>query len=248
MRGELTVEEYMAGLGVDMLHAGGMKRTEDLAEMCRVSRGKSVLDVGCGYGKTASFLVKKYDCEVFGLDISRRMIEGARKKVREEHVRDIVHLLLGNAESMPFKDESFDVVISEGTTVFLEKEKALKEYVRVTKHGGYIGLNELSWRKEPPRRAVERAFNDLQGVQPLKCEEWIKLLVDSGLEDVESRTYRYKSFSWDVIRSIGLHALVKVGVKYLIDSRIRRWISRQEAVFHNYSEYWGYGLYSGRKP
>ena len=56
----------MAGLGGDMLHAGGMKRTEDLAGMRRVSEGKIVLDVGCGYGKTAAFLAKKYGCEVFG--------------------------------------------------------------------------------------------------------------------------------------------------------------------------------------
>lgn len=244
---ELTVDEYMVSVGVDMLHAGGMRRTEALAEMCKISEGKIVLDVGCGFGRTPCHLAKKYGCKVIGIDISERMIEGAREKARKERVGDVVHFQVGNAESTPFEDESFDAVISEGTTVLTDKKRALREYVRVTKGGGYIGLNELSWRKKPSKEMIERTFADLQGVRPLGYDEWTKLLVYSGLKDIESRTYKYKSTSWDIIRSLGLRALIKVGIEYITNSRTRKWINRQEALFREYSDYWGYGLYVGRK-
>lgn len=102
-------------------------------------------------------------------------------------------------------------MVSEGTTVLIDKKKAMREYVRVTKRGGHVGLNELSWRKKISKEIIERTLTDLQGVQPLEYDEWTRLLFDSGLKDVEARTYKYKSTSWDIIRSLGFRALIKVG-------------------------------------
>jgi arsenite methyltransferase len=248
MSGQLTVDEYMASVGVDMLHAGGMKRTEDLAQMCRVSEGKEVLDVGCGYGRTACHLARKYRCKVIGIDISEKMIEGARRKAKKEYLEDVVNFEAGNAENVAFKNESFDAVISEGTTVFVDKKTAIKEYVRVTKHDGYAGLNELSWRTKPSTEIIERTFNDLQGVRPLEYDEWTRLLRDADLKAIESRTYRYKSVSWDTIVGVGLRGLANVSMGYLTSSELRSWINRQESLFREYSSFWGYGLYVGRKP
>jgi ubiquinone/menaquinone biosynthesis C-methylase UbiE len=246
--GELTVDEYMADLGIDMLHPGGMKRTEELAEMCKITGSQKVLDVGCGYGKTACYLVRKYGCRVTGIDISKKMIEGSKIKVKHEGVEDFALFEIGNAENIRFKDATFDVVISEGTTVMLvEKEQAIREYLRVTKPGGYIGLNELSWQNKPTEEIIDKTLNTLQRVKPLEYEEWIKLMVDSGLKDIVSKKYVYKSTSWDTLSSLGLPGLIKVGIRYLTNSELRNWIRKQEALFRDYSSYWGYGLYVGRK-
>jgi len=44
---ELTIDEYMASVGADMLHAGGTKRTDDLVEMCGISYAMvKVLSIG----------------------------------------------------------------------------------------------------------------------------------------------------------------------------------------------------------
>jgi len=61
---ELTIDEYMASVGVDMLHPGGMRRTEELANMCEIFGGKIVLDAGSGFGRTDCHLANKYGCEV----------------------------------------------------------------------------------------------------------------------------------------------------------------------------------------
>jgi ubiquinone/menaquinone biosynthesis C-methylase UbiE len=224
-----------------------MKMTEALAEMCKISDDKIVLDVGCGYGRTVCYLSQNYGCKVVGIDLSERMIKGAREKARKECVGDLVHFQIGDAVNTHFQDGSFDAVISEGTTVLTDKSMALREYARITKRGGYIGLNELSWRKKPLKGILKRTFTDLQGTRPLGYDEWTKLLVDSGLKDIESRTYKYKSTSWDIIKSLGLRSLIKVCIVYLTNIEIRRWINKQEAIFREFSDYWGYGLYVGRK-
>ena len=244
---ELTIDEYMASVGVDMLHPGGMRRTEELANMCEISGGKIVLDAGSGFGRTDCHLANKYRCEVVGIDISERMIQHARQNARKYRLYGMVHFQVGNIESIPFRDDAFDAVISEGTTVLTNKKRALSEYVRVTKRGGHIGLNELSWRKKPSREIVERTFADLRGVTPLEYDEWVRLLLDSGLKAVQSRTYKYKSTSWAIIKSLGARAIIKVGIKYMTNCKLRKWIDRQESLFREYSDYWGYGLYVGTK-
>ena len=244
---ELSIDEYMAEVGVDMLHAGGTQRTDELASMCKISKDKTVLDEGCGYGKTACYLAKKHRCKLVGIDLSEKMIYGARKKMKKEGLGDLVHFQVGNAENLLFEDESFDVVISEGTTVLVNKKKAVNEYMRITKSGGCIGLNELSWTKKPSKELVEKTYTELQGMKPLENKEWIKLLADSGLENIKKASYKYNSFSFDVIRSIGFRPLVKVCRVYISNSRIRRWINRQESVFRDYSEYWSYSLCAGQK-
>jgi cyclopropane fatty-acyl-phospholipid synthase-like methyltransferase len=60
---ELTVNEFITNIGVDMLHAGGMRRTDELVKMCKIKGGQTILDVGCGYGRTACYLAKKYACK-----------------------------------------------------------------------------------------------------------------------------------------------------------------------------------------
>jgi ubiquinone/menaquinone biosynthesis C-methylase UbiE len=238
----------MADLGIDMLHPGGVKKTDELAEMCRITKNQEVLDVGCGYGKTACYLVKKYECRVTGIDVSKRMIEGSKINAEKEGVEDFVTFEIGNAENICFNNEIFDVVISEGTTVLLmDKNKAIREYVRVTKPRGYVGLNELSWMKKPTTEIVNETLNTLQRVRPLEYDEWVKLMINSGLKDIKLKRYVYKSTSRDTISSLGLQGLINVGFRYLTNSELRDWIRKQEALFRDYSSYWGYGLYAGRK-
>lgn len=112
---ELTIDEYMANVGVDMLHPGGMRRAEELANICEISGGKIVLDAGCGFGRTDFHLANKYGCEVVGIDISEGMIQHARQNARKYRLSGTVHFQVGNIESIPFQDYAFDAVISEGT-------------------------------------------------------------------------------------------------------------------------------------
>ena len=244
---ELDIEDYMASVGVDMLHPGGMRRTEELAEMCSIAKGCKVLDVGCGYGRTARFLASKIGCHVTGVDISERMVDGGWSKVKKEGLEDRVELRLMSAESLAFPEDSFDVVISEGALTLVDKQVVIREMIRVCRRGGRIGLNELSWMKDPPRELVEKAQKELQGVSPLTYDGWTQLLVTSGLKKAQSHRYRYKSTSFEVLGSIGAVGLLKVTKRYLLDSRMRHWVNKQERIFRDYSDYWGYGLYEGVK-
>jgi len=96
-----------------------------------IPEGAKVLDVGANSGEFMQLLKKKKGCDVTGADISDVVVEIAKKKGL-----NMVHV---DAETLPFPDNTFDVVtLMETLEHFHEPIKYLKEISRVLKPGGYI--------------------------------------------------------------------------------------------------------------
>ena len=239
-------------------HMGGLKATKELIELCRIGKDKYVLDVGCGVGKTACYIAKNYGCRVVGMDISERMIDRAKERAKREGLEDRVEFRAADAQNLPFEDDTFDAVISESVTAFPEdKRKALSEYVRVTKKGGYVGLNETAWLKKPSKELVEYLFRSAGGVKPETPEVWKELLEGAGLRDIVVRTCKVKALSQAVneIRMAGFTEIFKAWYRllhlYIKSSAHRKAINEMmkdaRTAPKNMFEYYGYGIYVGRK-
>lgn len=117
---------------------------EKMARYYGLKSGGRILDVGCGKGHLLyEFTQAVPGIEVVGLDISEYAINHAKEEVR-------AFLRLGNANSLPFADKSFDFVVSMTTLHNLpirELFSAIKEIERVGKgHKKYITTE--SWRNE----------------------------------------------------------------------------------------------------
>jgi SAM-dependent methyltransferase len=69
--------------GPPVLHPGGLEGTRELAELCRVSSGKRVLDVASGTGERACYLAEVFRCKVTGIDHSGYMVEMAKRKAEK---------------------------------------------------------------------------------------------------------------------------------------------------------------------
>jgi len=237
-------------------HLGGIKATRELIELCHISKGKYILDVGCGVGATVCYIAKRQGCKAVGVDISERMIERAMRRAEREGVEKEVEFQVADAQALPFDESVFDIVICESVTAFLEdKEKAISECVRVTKPGGYIGLNEGTWMRPPPRELVEY-MSRITGVKKmLTSEGWRELLESSGLKDVVARTHKLHALSHlDEIRLYGLNDFLSGWYKFLhlciTDAAFRRYMKEAWpgwAITKNFLKYLGYGIYVGRK-
>lgn len=138
-----------------------------------------MLNVGSGAGISAAYLVEEYDCRMVGVDILPGMVECARRWAKEKGLSDRLEFHHGDAQQLPFEDNFFGVVLSESVNVFIpDKEKAMSEYVRVAKLGGYIGLTEAIWAMEPPVDTAE-IIMEATGQPLLPSEVWEELLKKS---------------------------------------------------------------------
>jgi len=146
--------EFIANLGMTK-HYGSMEATRELIELCRIGNGKYVLDVGCGVGATPCYLAKAVDCRVMGVDLVDKMIEQSRERAKAEGVEDRVEFKVADARKLPFEDNLFDAVIMESVNIFFDdKSQAMREYIRVAKPGGYVGMTEMTWLKSPSPELV----------------------------------------------------------------------------------------------
>ena len=254
---ELTtpyVFQLQADVGVTK-HMGGLKATKELIELCHINKDKYVLDIGCGVGKTPCYIAKNCGCRVVGVDISARMIAQSNERAKREGVADRVEFRVADAQSLPFEDVLFDVVIGESVIAFAEdKRRAVSEYVRVTKPGGYVGLNESIWLKEPSPEMVEYISRTTGAKTEVltshTCEE---LLEGSGLRDLVVRTYKvtYLGEIINGIRRYGLRdslmAWFRTLLLYFIRPAYRSFTKEAKSQPKALIQYLGYGIYVGRK-
>jgi ubiquinone/menaquinone biosynthesis C-methylase UbiE/uncharacterized protein YbaR (Trm112 family) len=123
-------------------------------------RGGRVLEVSIGPGVNLPYLVGRPDVrEVHGLDISLGRLRRCQAYLRRQgwtvQGRN-VPLYLGNAEELPFQDESFDAVFHiGGINFFNDKAKAIAEMIRVAKPGTRIAICD---ENERGARAYERTL------------------------------------------------------------------------------------------
>lgn len=107
---------------------------------------KEILDIASGTGDFAIGTAKKLRPEkITGIDISEKMLEKGRVKIRKHHLEHIIELQKGDSEKIEFPDASFDAAsVAFGVRNFENIEKALSDIKRVLKPGSKLVILEFS--------------------------------------------------------------------------------------------------------
>lgn len=159
-------------------------------------KDKVILDVGAGTG-ALSFLMLDYGAaKVVCGDISSYMLELCRKKAVEQgYNKDRIDFRQLDAESLPYDDNSFDMVITGMTLGLLPNQaKAVSEMVRVVRHGGCVSVGahgpEHYWEAiDNYLRAMTKRY-----VIGYRLEWWprteldvINMLTKAGLNEIRTK-------------------------------------------------------------
>jgi ubiquinone/menaquinone biosynthesis C-methylase UbiE len=135
----------------ESFHPGGLRLTERLGILLGLNAQSRVLDVASGKGASAIFLAERFGCEVEGIDYSAQNVEQAAAVVGKT-LTGRVRFRTADAERLPFDDGSFDAVICEcAFCTFPDKASAAREFARVLRHGGSVGLSDLTRGPDLPQ-------------------------------------------------------------------------------------------------
>ncbi|MDP4128088.1 MAG: methyltransferase domain-containing protein [Bacillota bacterium] len=249
---EMNYFELIAWLGIGSSHPGGFPATKQNLGIIRVKPEEYVLDAGCGSGLTACYLAKTIGCKIVGIDINSQMVKKAALRAEKEGVSHLVEFRVADVHALPFSKNTFDLVIAESITVFLDKAKVYQEIYRVIKPEGRVADLEMALIKELPanlRRQLEDCFGS--GTNPLLFEEWREAMTQAGFQDVEIKNAQPLTNRGNII----LNELKK---DWLLIKDLTEKVSRQPgllprlqknaAFMKRYQGYFGFGLFCGRKP
>ncbi len=168
---------------------------ESMLDLINLDGGKKLLDVGCGQGVFLKHAVKR-NISCFGIDLSKRALESARKDSFG------IYFVEGSGENLPWSNNFFNCVTIFGALEhFLNPEKGVKEIARVLKKDGIVLVvvpNEdfIYWLvtgKEPNvGMELERYANE---------SEWKNLIEENGLKVIKTNYYSCPS-TWTGFKRI----------------------------------------------
>ena len=129
----------------ESFHPGGAELTKRLGWMLSLTPQTRLLDVAAGRGASALLIAEKFGCEVIGIDYSHENIEVGKAEATAKRLNGKVTFQWADAEKLPFADASFDAVICEcAFCTFPDKQAAAREFNRVLRAGGRVGLSDLT--------------------------------------------------------------------------------------------------------
>jgi SAM-dependent methyltransferase len=181
--------KFMAVIGKRVIHPGGRASTETLLAHAGITATSRVLDVGCGVATTAIEIARRHEARVTAVDISPVMLERAEANVRATGFSGLVDVTHGDILDLAFDDATFDVVIAEAVTMFVDRRRAAAELARVAKPGGLVLATEFFWRRPPTEDAREVFLGQVcPGLEFDTVEDWVQIYEAAGLTGLETET------------------------------------------------------------
>jgi sarcosine/dimethylglycine N-methyltransferase len=127
-----------------------------MASKLDINEKTKVLDLGSGYGGAARYLAKTYNCEVTCLNLSETQNKKNESFNKQHEVDDLITIVEGNFEAIPFPDGSYDVIWSQDAIVHSsDRKKVVQEVDRVLKDDGDFIFTDLMQTYECPQDVLK---------------------------------------------------------------------------------------------
>ncbi len=187
------------------VHATG-ETLQLVVDWARPRSNQKALDIATGTGFTA-FALAPHLAHIVGYDLTTEML-GHAKNLRQQRDLANVCFVQGVAETLPFRSDSFDIVVSRTAPHHFQSiDSFMAESMRVAKSGGLVIVVDTSVPGVPHiddwQNKVE-IMRDPSHVKNLSIDEWHDLFKKHGLEIVDSSTdYRTHLEFWDWVERSG---------------------------------------------
>lgn len=145
---------HFLSLGIDIIWR------KKVVNIIKKTKAKKILDIATGTGDLAIAMRKVNPEKIIGLDLSKGMLEQGRKKVEKNGLSNLIEMVLGDSENLPFEDDTFDAItVSFGVRNFEDLNKGLKEINRVLKPKGTFVILEFSQPGKFPMKQLYKIYS-----------------------------------------------------------------------------------------
>ena len=194
-----------------------------------------ILDVGCGQGGPTLELARLSAGLVTGLDIDPSALDELARRAEEEGLADRIEAVRGSMFDMELAGERFDVIWSEGSMHILGFERALGEWRRFIRPGGFLVVHEMIWlRPDPPAEVVNCPELAYPGIRTVA--EYVEQVPDHGYDLVGHFVLPEDFWLLDYFDPM-MARLRELRKKYADDQAAQRTLDREQRAADLYREH-----------
>ena len=126
---------------------GGDAETKQALNLAMIDRAASlkVADIGCGTGASTLLLARLLNARITAVDFLQDFLDVLEERAERMGVADQITTLACSMDNLPFGDEEFDVIWSEGAIYNIGFEKGVADWRRCLKAGGLLVVSEITW-------------------------------------------------------------------------------------------------------
>ncbi|WP_456312889.1 bifunctional demethylmenaquinone methyltransferase/2-methoxy-6-polyprenyl-1,4-benzoquinol methylase UbiE [Pseudomonas shirazensis] len=166
------------------------------------TKPKIILDIATGTGDLAILMSKTNAEKIIGLDISAGMLEVGKKKIEEKKLSNVIDLVLGDSENIPFEDNYFDAItVGFGVRNFENLEKGFSEILRVLKPNGVFVILETSVPDKTPYKQGYKFYT--KNILPIIGKLFSKDNSAYGYLSESAAVFPYGEALNNILRKIG---------------------------------------------
>ncbi len=142
-----------------------------------------IADIGCGSGSQTLLLAKNLNGKITAVDIFPEFLLKLNERAKTLNLEDKISTLEKPMEELPFNEEEYDILWSEGAIYNIGFESGIKNWKRFLKTGGYIAVSEITWKtKNRPTEIEEHWNNEYPEIDTASGK--IKILEENGFSPV----------------------------------------------------------------
>ena len=161
----------------ETLRPGGLETTKRALEFCKFKPDDNLLDLGCGKGRTIKYVWDNYHINMWGLDISEKLVWEARELNKKSNI------CISSGEHTPFENDEFNGVFAECTLSLMDNlENTINEVNRIMEKGGSLVISDV-YAKNSKYLLELKSFNLDTCLKRPHCLDVLgSLLKDRGFE------------------------------------------------------------------
>lgn len=160
---------------------GGDWETEKTIELAGIDRNAplKVADIGCGTGASTLTLARLLNAKITAVDFLQGFIDVLVNRARSNGVYAKISPLCASMEQLPFEDQEFDLIWSEGAIYNIGFEKGVADWKRYLKPGGLLVASEITWlTNSRPSELQDHWNNEIPEIDTASAK--IRVLEGSG--------------------------------------------------------------------
>src|SRR5210317_1686711 len=105
----------------------------------------NILDIGCGTGASTLILARLLNAKITAVDFLQDFLDVLESRTRSLGLEEKITTLCASMEELPFEDEQFDVIWSEGAIYNIGFNKGISDWRRYLKPSGLLIASEITW-------------------------------------------------------------------------------------------------------